>query len=407
MKSVVLIVAIIAALLIARSLKSGKSQQAHLQSATPIVVTQPIERVDLAAQREYVGHVDPIQTVSLRPQISGEIAQVHFKDGAMVKAGQLLFSIDSRQFQAAVNARQADLAQAEANSDRADKYLKRLQNSDKRSVSAAAMEAAESDALQGRAAVAQAKAALTTAKINLGYTRITAPISGHASKAIFSKGNYVTPAAELATIIQTDPIRITFTLPDKDYINQIDQFKNAGSDVFNAAILLSNGLEYPEKGMRDFENNQIDIATGTMAMSLRYKNSEGLLVPGSMVRVAVKPAKPQIATVIPQQAVLVDSKGDYVYIVDENNKTVLRRVKLGISYGVFYEVLSGVKAGEQIVTTGIQSIRDGIEVKPIPPKSENETPAPSDLAKESGYDVKAVKDEAASQDTQESAEGKN
>lgn len=407
MKSVVLIAAIIAVLLIARSLKSDKGQQTHVQNQTPIVVTQSVEKVDLAAEREYIGHVDPIQSVSLRPQISGEIARVHFEDGAMVKAGQLLFSIDSRQFQATVNARQADLAQAEANRDRADKYLKRLQNSDKRSVSAAAMEAAESDSLQGRAAVAQAKAALTAAKINLGYTRITAPISGRASKAIFSKGNYVTPAAELASIIQTDPIRITFTLPDKDYINQIDQFKKSGSDVFNAAILLSNGLTYAEKGVRDFEDNQIDTSTGTMSMSLRYKNSEGLLVPGSMVRVAVKPAKPQIAVVIPQQSVMVDSDGDYVYIVDGNNKVGLRRVKLGISYGTVNEVLSGVEAGEKVVVTGIQSVRDGIEVQQVAAKSGSEMQRPSELAKESGYDVKAIEDGAVSQDSQESAEGKN
>lgn len=405
-KTIAVIIVIVALIFLARSMKDGgKDGQQSQAPAAPIVVTRAAEMADLAAEREYVGRVDPIQSVSLRAQVSGEIAQVHFKEGAAVKAGQLLFSIDDKQFRAAVDARKADLAQAEANYDRAMKYFNRLKASDQRSVSASALETSESDVLQGRAAVAQAKAALSTAQINFGYTRITAPISGRAGKADFTKGNYVTPAAELTTLVQTDPIRITFKLPDKDFLDQLEWFDSTPGDIYNATVRLSNGNIYPGKGVRDFENNQIDTATGTMLISMRYDNKAGLLVPGSMVRIAVKPVNSRVVTIIQQESVLADSQGDYVYVVDGDNVVRQRRVKLGINYGVMREVISGVEAGEMIVTKGLLSIREGVTVTQAPTGRAGESAEPAEAAKQSGFDLKPISQDTA--DKRESSEGKN
>lgn len=409
LKSAGVILAIVAVLLFARSMISGKGggeQQAQTDAA-PIVVAQQVNKVNLAAEREYVGRVDPIQSVSLRPQVSGEIAQVHFKDGSTVKAGQLLFTIDNKQFIANVEARKADLAQAEASHNRASKYYARLKASDPRSVSASALETAESDELQGRAAVAQAKAALKTAQINLGYTRIAAPISGRISKAAFTRGGYVTPASELTSIVQMDPIRVTFTLSDKDFINLLEQFKDSKGDVFDASVSLANGDLYNKNGVRDFEDNQIDPSTGTILMSMRYSNASGLLIPGSMVRVAVKPLQTHVAAVIPQESVLADSKGDYVYIVDGSDVAHQRRVKLGINYGAMREVISGIEAGELIILKGTQSIRDGITVKQVSARAEGEGLSAADKAMQSGYDLAPVSAGGASDGKIESGEGKN
>lgn len=407
-KTLMVILVIVALIFVARYMKSGgkNAQQAPAQ-AVPIVVTHRIEKSDLAAEREYVGRVDPIQSVSLRPQVSGEIARVHFKEGSKVSAGQLLFTIDDKQFRAAVEARKADLAQAEANYDRASKYFARLKASDPRSVSASALEASESDVLQGRAAVAQAKAALTNAQINLGYTRITAPITGQISRTAATKGNYVTPATELTTIVQTAPIRVTFTLPDRDFINQLEQFRNSKGDIFNATLRLANGDVFSEKGVRDFEDNQIDPSTGTIRMSMRYANSGGQLVPGSMVRIAVKPVRSYIAMVIPQESVLADSQGDYVYTVDGEGVARQRRVKLGIHYGVMREVLSGVEEGEMVIVKGAQSVREGLTVKQVPARAEGETPSAADRAKESGFDLAPVSADGAAEGKTEPGEGKN
>lgn len=408
-KTIAVIVVIVLLLLFARYIKreNGSGQQTQTQQNIPTVVTSAVERSDLAAAREYVGRVDPIQSVSLRPQISGEIAQVHFNDGTPVKAGQLLFSIDNKQFLAAADSGKADLEQAEANYDRAAKYFKRLQASDRRSVSAAALEAAESDMLQGRAAVEQAKAALQTARINLGYTKITAPISGRAGKAVFTKGNYVTPASELTTIVQTDPIRVTFSLPDKDYINQLEEFKASTSNVYDAELRLANGHIYPYKGERDFENNQIDASTGTMMLSMRYKNSSGTLVPGSMVRVTAKPSKAHIGLVIPQESVMADSSGDYVYVVGAADKVEQRRVGLGVNYGKMREVLSGLEAGEKVIIKGLQSVRDGAEVRQAQSRAAGTAAEPSEAAMESGYDLKPIVSGDDGGVTRETEEGKS
>lgn len=403
-KTLAVILVIVAVVFLARTLKNsgGDGQQTQVQTV-PIVVTQKIGMVNLAAGREYVGRVDPIQSVSLRAQISGEIARVHFRDGSMVKAGQILFTIDDKQFRATVDARKADLAQAEAGYSQASKYYARLKASDQRSVSASALETAESNELQNRAAVAQAKAALTMAQINLGYTKITAPISGRISKAAITKGGYVTPSVELTSIVQTDPIRITFTLPDKDFINQLGQFRDSRDEVFDAAVRLANGDIYNEKGVRDFEDNQIDSSTGTIRMSMRYSNSDGLLVPGSMVRVSVKPIQTHIAAVIPQEAVLADGQGDYVYIVDGSDVARQRRVRLGINYGVMREALSGVEAGEMIISKGTQFAREGVAVRQVPARAEGETSSAADRAKESGYDLEPVSADGKTT----SGEGKN
>lgn len=407
-KTLAVILAIVALVFAGRWLKNsgGDGQQVQTQSV-PIVVTHQAQRSDLSAEREYVGRVDPIQSVSLRPQVSGEIARVHFQEGSKVNAGQLLFTIDDTLFRAAVEARKADLAQAEANYDRASKYFARLKASDPRSVSASVLDTAESDVLQGRAAVAQAKAALTTAQINLGYTRITAPISGQISKAAFTKGNYVTPAAELTSIVQTAPIRITFTLPDKDFMGQLDQFRASRSDIFNAAVRLASGEVYNERGARDFEDNQIDPSTGTIRVSMRYNNKDGLLIPGSMVRITVKPVLTRVAVVIPQESIMADSQGDYIYIVDSGDVARQRRVKLGINYGVMREVVSGVEPGEMVVAKGTQAVREGVTVKQVPARAEGETSSAADRAMESGFDLKPVSEDGAADSKTESGEGKN
>jgi len=399
-KTLIVIAVIICALFFARSMinRDKTGQQTAAPAQAPLVVLHTVHLADLAAEREYIGRVDPIQAVSLSPQVSGEIARVHFRDGSIVKAGQLLFTIDDKTFQAAVEARKADLAQAEASYNRAVQYFNRLKASDSRSVSAASLEGAESDMLQGKASVEQATAALKTAQLNLGYTKITAPISGRAGKAQFTKGNLVSSASQLTTIVQTDPIRITFSLPDRDFINQLNQFKNTDGNIFDSTIHLANGNIYPVTGERDFENNQIDTATGTMTISLRYKNQDGLLIPGSMVRIALKPTRKHIAPVIPMESILADSQGDYVYVVDAENKAQQRRVSLGVSYGVVREVLSGIEPEEKVIIKGVQAARHGMEVRPAPERVQDTAPEPSEIAGQSAFDVKPV-----SEDT----EGKN
>ena len=377
------------------------SQQAPMQPQAPAVVLYTVEKADLSVGREYVGRVEPIQAVSLKPQVSGEIEKVHFKEGSMVKAGDLLFTLDGRQYRATVALRKAELAKAEANYDRALKYDERLKAADKRSVSASDIELSESDVLQSKAAVEQAKAALRLAEIDLGYTKITAPISGQVGKALFTKGNYVTPSSgELTTIVQKNPIRVTFSLPDKEYLDQLEAFRSSGDSVYDATVRLSNGKIYPVKGSRDFENNVMDDRTGTMMISLRFENPQGVLVPGAMVRVAIKPAKSRIVSIIPQEAILADPEGDFVYYVASDDIATQRRVQLGDEIGTMREVISGLEQGEKIVFRGLQAVRPGAKVKPISGMNGTASKTPAELAMESDFDLKTITSGDAGGDTQ-------
>ena len=344
--------------------KAAQPQATQAQSAEPLVIVKPVEKADASTQpSEYVGRVEAIQSVQVKPQISGEIAKVCFKEGSIVKAGQLLFQIDPAQYQATVALRKAELEQANANLDAAEKYYARVQAAETRAVSAAERDTAESNVLQGRAAVSQAKANLRLAEINLGYTRITSPITGKIGIANLTKGNYVTPASgALATIVQMNPVRVSYSLPDRDYLDQLELFKKEGS-VHKTKLILSNGSELDVPGQRDFEDNTVDQMTGTVMMRLRYTNDGGMLIPGEMVRVFTQPVKSRIVSVIPQTAVMADAEGDYVYVVEADNTARVVRVKLGREMGSLREVAIGLSEGQNVVVAGLQNLRPGVKVR--------------------------------------------
>jgi RND family efflux transporter MFP subunit len=354
-----------------------------------------VENADLAAGSEYIGRVEAIQAVSLRPQIAGEISNVSFKEGSFVKKGDLLFTLEDRHYVATVDVRKADLAKAEATQQRAVRYYERLKAADKRSVSASDLDVAESDVLQAKAGVAQAQAALKLAQIDLAYTKITAPIAGWIGKAAFTKGNYVSPSVlTLADIVQTDPIRVAFALPDRNYLANLSAFSSSNQRVYRTTLRLSDETEYPDEGERDFEDNVIDEKTGTVMVRLRFPNKEGRLLPGAMVRVTIKPVKTHVSPVIPQEAVMADRQGDFVYIVDASNIAQQRRITLGSEAGAMVEVLSGLQAGENIVIRGLQSVRPEAPVNPVPLRREGEAQTQAELAMKSGYDVQMVSSDA-------------
>lgn len=347
-----------------RAWKDGSSQPVQQAAAEPVVIVRQVEKFDASSvPSEYVGRVESIQSVSVKPQISGEIAKVCFKEGSVVKAGQLLFQIDPKQYEATVQLRKAELQQAEANLVTAEKYYKRVTAASERAVSATDRDTAEGNFLQAKAAVAQAKAALKLAQIDLGYCRITSPITGKIGRALYTKGNYVTPQiTELASIVQMDPIRVSYPLPDRDYLDQLSLFKEDGS-VYNTSLILSNGEKYNVPGKRDFENNRVDQTTGTIMMRLRFANKEGMLIPGEMVRVFTKPVKSHIVNAVPQTAVMADEQGDYVYVINADNTARQARVTLGREFGELREVTSGVEAGENVAVAGLQRMRPGAKVR--------------------------------------------
>jgi RND family efflux transporter MFP subunit len=344
----------------------------------------------LAIKREYIGSVEPIQTVQLRPRAAGQIMSAHFKEGSVVKEGDLLFTIDRAQYEATEALRRADLSKAQAGLSRASKYNERLKAADKRSVSANDLDMSANDIQQGRAAVAQAKAALKLAEIDLGYTEITAPITGRIGRVNVTKGNFVSAASgPLATIVQTDPIRVSFAMPDREYMEQIKAFQASGASVYETTLTLADGAQYESRGERDFEDNEMDPSTGTITLHLRFENKKGELMPGSLVKVTARPIKSHIASVVPQEAVMSDAAGDFVYVIDDGDIARRRGVKLGAEIGTAREVISGLDPGEKVIVSGLQNVRPESPVRPSYPSQET-SKTPAELARESGYDLPAA-----------------
>ena len=301
----------------------------------------------------YMGTLDPIQTVHVTPEITARIDKVHFKEGAYVKAGSVLFSLESAQYQATVSLRKAELSKNNSNLDRAQKYLKRLQTADKRSIPAADIDAADCDVKQAQASIAESKANLQLAQIDVNRTKITAPITGRIGKAQQTKGNSVIAGTFLAAIMQIKPIRVKLQISDKDFFKF--DIKN-----FKAKIKLPDGKFYDEEGEFDFSNNTFDPTTGTMTAWWRLKNDDDKLIPGVTVNVTLTLHDNQDRVFIPQSAKLTDSQGNYVYVI-KDDKAFLRRVTTGIEAGQEIQV-TGIEEGEFVVTEGTLYLFDGAEV---------------------------------------------
>ncbi|MDR1133362.1 MAG: efflux RND transporter periplasmic adaptor subunit [Synergistaceae bacterium] len=357
--------------------------------ATP-VVGHVIADADLSIGREYIGKVEPIQTVQVRPRAAGQIESVHFKEGSVVSEGDPLFTIDRAQYEATVALRRADLSKAQASLSRASKYNDRLKTVDKRSISANDLDMSASDVQQNRASVEQARAALKLAEIDLGYTKIASPITGRIGRVNVTKGNFVSAASDpLATIVQTDPVRVSFAMPDREYMEQIKAFQASDAPVYDTTLTLADGTLYESRGTRDFEDNEMDSSTGSITLHLRFENKDGALIPGSLVKVATKPLESHVAPIVPQGAVMSDAASDYVYVIGDGDLAHRRDVTLGAEIGASREVVSGLAAGEKVIVSGLQNVRPESPVRPsYPVIGASKTPA--ELARESGYDLPAV-----------------
>ena len=363
-RRVALVGILVAAGLLCRQ-TTGRAADGAPQMAPQAVLVR-VERAesgDISAAQEYIGTVEAMQSVKVKPEVSAKIARVHFKEGAFVKAGDVLFTLDSNSCEATVALRKAELSRATADRDRAQKYHKRLKSADARSVSAADLDTAYSDVQQSQAAVEQAKASLKLAQIDLNNTRITSPIDGRIGRALYTKGNYVSPAVEaLAEIVQVSPVRVAFSLPDRSYFEELSAFRDSDGDVFRATLTLADGKQYDEQGRRDFENNVMDAASGTIAMSLRFENKKHTLIPGAIVLVGLTPTREENGILVSQSAIQVDSEGSYIYVIDKDNVAHKQRVTAGTEVGA-KRAVTGIEAGVTVAIEGVQKLHDGATVQ--------------------------------------------
>ncbi|KAF1029746.1 MAG: Multidrug resistance protein MdtE [Burkholderia plantarii] len=333
----------------------------------------PLTEVDVATVlsktitdwQTYSGRLEAVGKVDIRPLVSGTIVAVNFKDGALVKKGDVLFVIDPRPYQAEVDRAAAQLAAAQARDGYAQSDWQRAQRLiDDNAIARRDYDEKQNAARESAANVKAAQAALESARINFGYTRVTAPIAGRVSRAEFTLGNVVSAgasAAPLTTLVSVSPIYASFDADEQTYLRYIGS-KRDGSQV-PVDLGLANENGYSRKGVIDSVDNRLDISSGTIRVRARFDNADGSLVPGLYARVKVDGSAPHPALLVDEAAINIDQDKRFVFVVDGQGHVVYREVRIGGLHGNQRVIVGGLQASDRVIVNGTQRVRPGEQVK--------------------------------------------
>lgn len=342
------------------------------RGGTPEVGYVVVQQTSVAITTELPGRTTPFAVSDVRPQISGVIQKRLFTEGGMVHAGQTLYQIDPRLTQAGTAQAEANLAAAQASADAARTRADRLRPLAKmQAVSEQDYTDAAAQARQLAAAVDQQRAALRTAQVNLGFTRVPAPISGRIGRSTVTVGALVTAnqPESLATIQQLDPIYVDIQQSAAQLLTLRKALASGDAMPTTAAVRLNldDGSDYGLTGTIQFSEVVVDENSGTVTLRARFPNPQGILLPGMFVRAHFSQAIDTKAFLVPQEAVSRDPKGNAtVMIVGPDNKAVLKTIMADRTQGGFWVVTSGLEPGDKIITQGTNKARPGQSVKPVP-----------------------------------------
>jgi membrane fusion protein, multidrug efflux system len=363
--------------------------------AQPAVAAEapPAPEVDAAAVvrrtitdwQTYSGRMAAVEKVDIRPQVSGTIVSVNFRDGALVKKGDTLFVIDPRPYQAAVDQAAAQLAAATARTGYAQSDWERAQRLiGDNAIAKRDYDEKQNAAREASANLKAAQAALEAAQINLGFTRIVAPVAGRVSRAEITVGNVVSAgasAAPLTTLVSVSPIYAEFDADEQTYLDYISRMKD-GSKV-PVELGLANESGYSRRGTIESVDNRLDTASGTIRVRARFDNEDGALVPGLYARIKVSGSAPHPALLVDDAAIGTDQDKKFVYVLDKDNHITYRPVQIGSQQGNLRVILGGLQPGERVVVNGTQRVRPGeaVRVHVVPMNGDPNGDANSSLAK--------------------------
>jgi len=350
--------------------------------ATVGVVTTALQPV--ALQTELPGRVEAIRTAQVRARVNGVVLKRLFTEGAEVKAGQVLFQIDPAPYQAAFESAQASLAKAQANLSQAAAQAERNKPlAESRAISQQEYITSVAAAKGAEADVAAAKAAVTSARLNLDYAHVTAPISGRIGRALVSEGQLVSAAeaTQLALIQQTSAVYVNFT----QSANEVQQLRRAlakgsvrgaGATAAQVRVVQDDGTELAKPGKLLFTDLSVDASSGQVQLRAEVPNAEGALLPGQYVRVRLAQAEVPAGILLPQQAVTRAASGDSVLVVGADSKPTPRQVRISAAQGNQWLVVDGLKPGEQVIADGFQKMFvPGAPVKAVPWSPAGSAPA--------------------------------
>ncbi len=337
--------------------------------AEPSVGVFSIPVQDVSPKHEFVGRVEAVNAVDIRSRIEGFLDERLFDEGQLVRKDQDLFLIDKRSLQISLADAKAALASAQASLDDAQRRVARNQSLTGQTVSRATLEESQAALETGQANLLSAQARVAQAELNLSYTRITSPIDGRIGAAELSVGSFVSGSSmALARVVEMDPIRVVFSVSDRSIL----ELRAAAGDIgkeelarrYQPSLRLSNDQAYREPGKIEFFGNEIDPATGTLAVRTLFSNPDGLLIPGQFVTVVISGTEKTLRPVVPLGSVQQDREGKFVLLVNEQNAVELRRIKTSRQINGNWVVDDGLKGGEKLVVEGLQNISEGAAVSP-------------------------------------------
>jgi RND family efflux transporter MFP subunit len=354
---------------------------------SPDVEVVQVEQKDVPIYGEWIGTLDGFTNADVRAQVTGYLMRQGYQEGAFVKKGQLLFQIDPRPFQAALDQAAGQLAQAKASLANARAVQGRTQLDVERYAPLAKEQAASQQDLDNsvqnnlaakatvataEAQIKTAEAALETAQINLDFTRLIAPIDGIAGQAQLQVGALVNPSTgPVTSVSDVDPIKVYFTVSESEYLEWNNRFptessREAAGKQLRLQLILANGSTYPRDGTFYFADRQVNQSTGAIRIAGLFPNPGNILRPGGYGRVRTAVRVQKDAVLVPQRAVS-ELQGAYqVAVVDAQNKVSIRTVQVGDRVGTQWIVADGLKPGERVVAEGVQKVRPGMQVNPKP-----------------------------------------
>jgi membrane fusion protein, multidrug efflux system len=333
-----------------------------------VTVTPAVQR-DVPIHQEWVGTMSGNVDADIRPKVDGFLLSKLYTEGSYIEKGTPMFQLDKRQAQAAVEQAQGNLERARAGLGQAQIDVRRYTPLvAQKAVSQAELDKALSAELAGKAGVDADQAVLDNAKLNLGWTTVTSPISGIAGVSKVQIGDLMTPVTIMTTISSVDPIFVDLNVAEQDYLRFVRE-KTGRAAAQDLQLILGDGTVYPRRGHALFVNREVDSRTGTIQVRGQFPNPGNVLRPGQYARIRAVTELRKGAVLIPQQAVS-ELQGVYqVGVISTDNKVTVKTVKLGPQSGEMWVVESGLQAGENVVVDGLQRIKTGMTVVPTPFKN--------------------------------------
>jgi len=333
-----------------------------------VKIAQPLAQ-DVTEWDEYTGRIEAVSSVDVRARVSGYLEKVNFKAGEKVKKGDLLFLIDPKPFSAQLNYAEAELERAKAKRELAKNDMERAERLFLgKAISEEEHDARSKGLREAVATVQSAEANVYTARLNLDFTKIRAPIDGQIGRELITEGNLVSggggDATRLTFIVSTNPVYVYVDADERSVLKYRRQFNDIGAGQTPAQLAVADEADFPHQGILDYISPREDAATGTVTLRGVFANPDGLLSPGFFARMRVRGSAPYPAILLPDRAIATDQAQRFVWVANQENQVEYRKVVLGAHIGQSRVITQGLKPEEWVVIEGLQKLKPGLKVNP-------------------------------------------